>query len=184
MSSANTAKAYGAKSAHSLLEPLSIARRPLGANDVRIEILFCGVCHSDIHQVRSEWDGTVYPCVPGHEIIGRVAATGPGVQKFKPGDTVGVGCMVNSCRTCASCREGEEQYCENGFTGTYNSPEKETGEVTRGGYSDSVVVDADFVLRVPSNLDLAATAPLLCAGITTYSPLRHWNAWAGSGTWA
>lgn len=179
MSSANTAKAYGAKSAHSLLEPLSIARRPLGANDVRIEILFCGVCHSDIHQVRSEWDGTVYPCVPGHEIIGRVAATGPGVQKFKPGDTVGVGCMVNSCRTCASCREGEEQYCENGFTGTYNSPEKETGEVTRGGYSDSVVVDADFVLRVPSNLDLAATAPLLCAGITTYSPLRHWNAGPG-----
>lgn len=179
MSTETTAKAYGATSARTPLEPLSISRRAVGVKDVRIEIHFCGVCHSDIHQVRSEWDGTIYPCVPGHEIIGRVTAVGKGVTRFAPGDTVGVGCMVNSCRACESCQAGEEQYCESGFVGTYNGPEKETGGITRGGYSESIVVDEDFVLRVPTTLDLAATAPLLCAGITTYSPLRHWGVGPG-----
>lgn len=174
-----TAQAYAAQSATTPLAPHAITRRPLGDTDVRIEILYCGVCHSDIHQARNEWGGTVYPCVPGHEIIGRVTAVGAAVKKFQVHDTVGVGCMVNSCRTCANCRAGEEQFCETGATFTYNSPEKETGGVTYGGYSDSIVVDADFVLRVPAGLDLAATAPLLCAGITTYSPLRHWQVGPG-----
>jgi uncharacterized zinc-type alcohol dehydrogenase-like protein len=174
-----TAKAYAAFTAATPLVPHSVNRRPLGDTDVRIEILYCGVCHSDIHQVRNEWQGTVYPCVPGHEIIGRVTQIGKDVGKFKIGDAVGVGCMVNSCRQCESCREGLEQFCEAGATFTYNSPEKETGGVTYGGYSDSIVVDADFVLHVSEKLDLAAAAPLLCAGITTYSPLRHWNVRAG-----
>lgn len=166
---------YAANSAQSPLAPFSFERREPGPRDIQIEILYCGVCHSDLHTVRNEWQGTIYPCVPGHEIVGRVTAVGNQVKTFKPGDVAAVGCMVDSCRTCASCRDGLEQYCEVGFVGTYNSEDKHLGGVTYGGYSDKIVVDQDFVLRVPANLDLAATAPLLCAGITTYSPLRHWK---------
>lgn len=166
---------YAANSAHSPLAPFSFERREPGPRDIQIEILYCGVCHSDLHTLRNEWQGTIYPCVPGHEIVGRVTAVGNQVKTFKPGDVAAVGCMVDSCRTCGSCRDGLEQYCEVGFVGTYNSEDKHLGGVTYGGYSDKIVVDQDFVLRVPANLDLAATAPLLCAGITTYSPLRHWK---------
>jgi alcohol dehydrogenase (NADP+) len=166
---------YAANSAQSSLAPFSFERREPGPRDIQIEILYCGVCHSDLHTVRNEWQGTIYPCVPGHEIVGRVTAAGNQVKTFKPGDVAAVGCMVDSCRTCASCRDGLEQYCEVGFVGTYNGEDKHLGGVTYGGYSDKIVVDQDFVLRVPANLDLAATAPLLCAGITTYSPLRHWK---------
>jgi uncharacterized zinc-type alcohol dehydrogenase-like protein len=147
---------------------------------VQIEILFCGVCHSDLHTVHSEWEGTVYPVVPGHEIVGRVARVGAEVTKFKEGDLAAVGCIVDSCRHCASCAEGLEQYCENGMTGTYGGVEKETGQPTRGGYSERIVVNEDYVLRVPEGLDPAAAAPLLCAGITTWSPLRHWKVGPGS----
>jgi len=177
-----TAKAYAAASASSGMAPLSIPRRPPGARDVQIEILFCGVCHSDLHQVRNEWQSampTVYPCVPGHEIVGRVSTIGRDVRNVKVGDSVAVGCMVDSCRTCPSCREGLEQYCEKLPTFTYNFPDKHLGGVTYGGYSESIVVDEAFVLRVPAGLDPAATAPLLCAGITTYSPLRHWKVGPG-----
>jgi uncharacterized zinc-type alcohol dehydrogenase-like protein len=145
---------------------------------VQIEIAYCGVCHSDLHTVRSEWGGTLYPCVPGHEIVGHVSAVGNEVGGFKVGDTVGVGCMVDSCGHCASCRDGEENYCENGFTATYNGP-MSGGENTYGGYSGSIVVDRKFVLHISHEDNLAAVAPLLCAGITTYSPLRHWNAGPG-----
>ena len=172
------AKAYAARSAASGLAPATIQRRHPRPQDVQIEILFCGVCHSDLHTVRDEWKSvmpTVYPCTPGHEIVGRVVKAGSAVKKFKEGDIVAVGCMVDSCRTCASCREGLEQYCEVGATFTYNSEDKQLGGVTYGGYSESIVVDEAFVLRVPQGLDLAGAAPLLCAGITTYSPLRHWN---------
>ncbi|MBV9147368.1 MAG: NAD(P)-dependent alcohol dehydrogenase [Acidobacteria bacterium] len=164
------------------MAPHTVRRRQPRPQDVKIEILYCGVCHSDLHTVRNEWQAfmpTVYPCVPGHEIVGRVVEAGRAVKKFKEGDTVAVGCMVDSCCTCANCRAGEEQYCQVGATFTYNSEDKILGGVTYGGYSDSVVVDQDFVLRVPNKLDLAGTAPLLCAGITTYSPLRHWNAGKG-----
>jgi alcohol dehydrogenase (NADP+) len=174
----STAKAYGAASATSPMNQLSIQRRDPGAQDVQIEILFCGVCHSDLHQVRNEWQSampTVYPCIPGHEIVGRVTKTGNKVKKFKDGDIVAVGCMVDSDRTCVNCREGEEQFCEGGATFTYNSEDKHLGGVTYGGYSETIVVDEAFVLQVPARLDLAAAAPLLCAGITTYSPLRNWN---------
>ncbi|HZU42027.1 MAG TPA: NAD(P)-dependent alcohol dehydrogenase, partial [Terriglobales bacterium] len=150
--------------------------------DVQIEILYCGVCHSDLHTVRNEWKEfmpTVYPCTPGHEIVGRVTKVGSAVKKFKEGDTVAVGCMVDSDRTCPNCREGLEQYCDSGATYTYNSEDKHLGGVTYGGYSQNIVVDQDFVLRVPKGLDLAGTAPLLCAGITTYSPLRHWKVGKG-----
>ena len=140
---------------------------------------YCGVCHSDLHTVRSEWGSATYPCVPGHEIVGRVVKVGKDVNKFKEGDTVGVGCMVDSCRTCANCKDNLEQFCEKGTIFTYNSPDKHTGGVTYGGYSDSIVVDKEFVLQIPKNLDLAATAPLLCAGITTYSPLRYHNVTKG-----
>lgn len=174
-----SAKAYAAHDATSPLGPFSLQRRDPQPGDVHIEILYCGVCHSDLHTARNEWGGTVYPCVPGHEIVGRVLRVGSGVQKFKPGDLAAVGCLVDSCRTCASCREGLEQYCEKGFILTYNGPDKHSGGVTYGGYSDSIVVDEAFVLRVPTNLDLAAAAPLLCAGITTYSPLRHWKVGKG-----
>jgi alcohol dehydrogenase (NADP+) len=170
-------KAYAAQSKTSDLGPTTIARRDPTDNDVQIEILFCGICHSDLHQVRDEWSGvmpTVYPCVPGHEIVGRVAKVGSAVTKFKAGDLAAVGCMVDSDGTCPECRAGFEQFCPN-FTLTYNFPDKHLGGVTYGGYSDAIVVDERFVLRVPSNLDLAGTAPLLCAGITTYSPLRHWG---------
>ena len=173
-----TAKAYAARSAGSGLAPTSIQRRSPRSQDIQIEILYCGVCHSDLHQVRNEWQGvmpTVYPCVPGHEIIGRVAKAGSAVKKFKEGDIAAVGCMVDSDRVCPSCREGLEQFCESGATFTYNSEDKQLGGVTYGGYSQSIVVDEAFALRVSDRLDLAAAAPLLCAGITTYSPLRHWN---------
>jgi len=166
-------KAYAANSATTPLAPFSLERRAPGGHDVQIEILFCGVCHSDVHTVRSEWEGTTYPCVPGHEIIGRVTQVGVEVQNFKVGDIAGVGCLVDSCRTCGSCQEHLEQFCEKGAIFTYNSPDKHNGGVTFGGYSDSIVVDEAFVLRVPGNLDPAGAAPLLCAGITTYSPLRH-----------
>src|SRR5688572_8954879 len=175
------AKAYGAASAKSPLASTQIPRREPGEPDVQIEILFCGICHSDLHQVRNEWSGfmpTVYPCVPGHEIIGRVAKVGAAVKKLKPGDLAAVGCLVDSDRTCPDCKAGFEQFCPN-MTLTYNSPDKHTGAVTYGGYSDSIVVDERFVLRVPSNLSLAGAAPLLCAGITTYSPMRHWGVTKG-----
>jgi alcohol dehydrogenase (NADP+) len=146
---------------------------------VHIEVMFCGVCHSDLHQARNEWSNTLYPVVPGHEIVGRVMEVGPAVTRYKTGDLVGVGCLVDSCRTCASCQEGLEQYCENGFVATYNGTDRLTGETTYGGYSTNLVVDEAFVLRVPDNLDPAAVAPLLCAGITTYSPLRTWGAGPG-----
>ncbi len=170
----STAKAYATHSATDALGPFTFERRAVGPNDVSLEILYAGICHSDIHQARNEWGGSMYPMVPGHEIVGRVRETGSAVKKFKAGDLVGVGCLVDSCRNCASCSEGLEQYCENGWVGTYNSVGKD-GEVTQGGYSDHIVVDERFVLSVPANLDLKAVAPLLCAGITTYSPLRHWK---------
>lgn len=164
--------AYAAQNATTPLSYFNIQRRDVGQHDVQIEILYCGVCHSDLHTVRNEWKGTTYPCVPGHEIIGRVIKTGPHVQNFKVDEVVGVGCMVDSCRTCASCEEDLEQFCDT-TTWTFNSPDRKLGGMTFGGYSESIVVDEAFVLHVPKNLDLAAAAPLLCAGITTYSPLRH-----------
>lgn len=172
------ARAYAANSPTSGMSPFNLKRRAPGPQDVQIDILFCGVCHSDLHQVRNEWNEvmpTVYPCVPGHEIVGRVVAVGSAVKKFKEGDIAAVGCLVDSCRICPSCRAGEEQYCETGFTLTYNFEDKILGGVTYGGYSDSIVVDQAYVLRVPDGLDPAGAAPLLCAGITTYSPLRHWK---------
>ena len=172
-------KAYSAQTQTSPLAPASIPRRDPGPHDVQIQILYCGVCHSDLHTVRNEWRGTTYPCVPGHEIIGRVVKAGAKVKKFKEGDIAAVGCMVDSCRTCQNCKDDLEQFCANGAVFTYNSPDKHIGGMTYGGYSESVVVDEAFVLRMPKNLDLAATAPLLCAGITTYSPLRHWKVGKG-----
>ena len=175
------AKAYAATSATSPLASSSITRREPTERDVQIEILFCGICHSDLHQVRDQWHSampTVYPCVPGHEIVGRVTKVGTAVTKFKPGDLAAVGCMVDSDGTCPECRAGLEQFCPNLIL-TYNFPDKLLGGVTFGGYSDSIVVQEHFVLRVPPNLDLAGTAPLLCAGITTYSPLRHWGVGKG-----
>ena len=172
-------KAFSTASQTSPLAPVSLARRDPTATDVQIDILFCGVCHSDLHQVRNEWHNTVYPCVPGHEIVGRVTKTGSAVTRFQEGDLAAVGCMVDSCGTCPECLAGLEQFCQKGVTLTYNSPDPHTGGITYGGYSESIVVDEAFVLKVPRNLDLAATAPLLCAGITTYSPLRHWNVGEG-----
>jgi uncharacterized zinc-type alcohol dehydrogenase-like protein len=173
------AHAYAAQSATTPLKPFDLDRREPTAHDVVIDILYCGVCHSDLHTARGEWGGVNFPCVPGHEIIGRVAAVGAHVSKFKEGDLVGVGCMVDSCQVCNPCKDGLEQYCEKGMTGTYNGPTQDTGENTYGGYSDKIVVREEFVLRVPEGLDPAAAAPLLCAGVTTYSPLRHWNAGPG-----
>lgn len=165
--------AYAAQSQNTPLAPFSFERREPLPNDIQIEILYCGVCHSDLHIARNEWGGrTKYPCVPGHEIVGRVVKAGKDVRKFREGDLAAVGCMVNSCRRCLSCRENLEQFCENGVTLTYNNPDPHTGGHTYGGYSKSIVVDQDFVLHISDELDLAATAPLLCAGITTYSPLR------------
>jgi uncharacterized zinc-type alcohol dehydrogenase-like protein len=167
-------KGYAAQAGDSPLRPFSFERRDPGATDVQIDILFCGVCHSDIHTARNEWGGgTKYPCVPGHEIVGRVVKVGKEVKKFKEGDLAAVGCLVDSCRTCENCRENLEQFCDNTPVFTYNSEDKHTGGHTYGGYSKSMVVDQDFVLRISDKLDLAATAPLLCAGITTYSPLRR-----------
>jgi len=173
-------KAYGAHAADKPLEPIDIERRKPGARDVQIEIAYCGVCHSDLHTVRSEWAGTLYPCVPGHEIVGKVTAIGGDVKGFKVGDTVGVGCLVNSCQHCGACAENLEQYCENGFVATYNSKIADPPGHTLGGYSQRIVVDEKFVLRISHpQAQLAAVAPLLCAGITTYSPLRHWKAGPG-----
>ena len=175
------AKAYSAASTTSPLISTTIARRDPTEDDVQIEILYCGICHSDLHQVRNEWSGvmpTVYPCVPGHEIVGRVTKVGSAVSNFKPGDIAAVGCMVDSDGTCPECKAGLEQFCANP-TFTYNFPDRHLGGVTYGGYSDSIVVDQRFVLRVPANLDLAGAAPLLCAGITTYSPMRHWGVTKG-----
>ena len=175
----NKTKAYAAQSATSALAPFELERRAPGADDVQIEILYCGVCHSDLHTARNEWHNTIYPSVPGHEIVGRIVAVGDKVSQFKVGDLAGVGCMVDSCGHCHSCDEGEEQYCENGFTGTYNGP-MFGGENTYGGYAQTIVVKESFVLHIKhAEKDLAAVAPLLCAGITTYSPLAHWGAGPG-----
>lgn len=170
---------YAAKAANTALEPFEFKRRDLQAGDVHIDIHYCGVCHSDLHMARNEWGVSQFPLVPGHEIVGRVVATGSDVTAFKAGDLVGVGVMVDSCGHCAQCHDGEEQYCEEGFTATYNSEEKTIGGVTFGGYSDSIVVDSKFVVSVPDNLALSAVAPLLCAGVTTWSPLKHWNVQPG-----
>jgi uncharacterized zinc-type alcohol dehydrogenase-like protein len=170
---------YGATSANEPLSKLDFQRRDPGPEDVQIDILYCGVCHSDLHTARNEWGNTVYPVVPGHEIIGRVTATGDRVTRFKKGDMVGVGCMVDSCQHCSACNEGLEQYCENGFVGTYNGEEMHSGGMTYGGYASNIVVRDKFVLRIPANLDPAGAAPLLCAGITTYSPLKQWRVTPG-----
>lgn len=174
-----TALGYAAHAPTSPLAPWQFERRDPGPTDVRIDILFCGICHSDLHTVREEWGQIAYPQIPGHEIVGRVTDVGADVTAYTPGDVVGVGCMVDSCQQCASCADGLEQFCENGFTGTYGGTEKQTGQPTQGGYSSSIVVDEKFVLRIPDRLDLAAAAPLLCAGITTYSPLREFGAGPG-----
>lgn len=176
----NNATGYAATDPSAPLAPYSFERRAVGATDVKIEILYCGVCHSDLHTARNEWNNTLYPSVPGHEIVGRVTAVGDAVKGFKVGDIAGVGCMVDSCQSCPSCGEGLEQYCENGFVGTYNGHAFGGSENTFGGYSDNIVVNEKFVLRVShSEADLAAVAPLLCAGITTYSPLRQWKVGPG-----
>lgn len=173
-------KAFGVASKEANLAAMNINRRRVTSKDVEIEILFCGVCHSDLHTARNDWGGTKYPAVPGHEIVGNVTQVGNEVSGFKVGDLVGVGCLVDSCRTCTNCQKDLEQYCLTGFTGTYNGADKHLGGHTFGGYSEKVVVDQDFVLNVPTNLDSAAVAPLLCAGITTWSPLKHWNVKEGS----
>lgn len=172
-------RGYAASSSQAPLAPFSFARREPGPSDVRIEIKYCGVCHSDLNRARDIWGGSLYTCVPGHEIVGRVEAVGGRAGKFKPGDIVGVGVLVDSCRECRNCREGFEQYCDNGNTETYNSPDRRSGGHTFGGYSSHIVVDQDFVLRIPDGMDPAAAAPMLCAGITTYSPLRRWKVGPG-----
>lgn len=168
-------KAFGTAAPEADLKPMNIERREVTAKDVEIDILFCGVCHSDLHTARNEWHGTIYPNVPGHEIVGRITKVGTDVTKFKVGDLAAVGCMVDSCRECEQCKQGSEQYCEKGNIQTYNGFDKHLDGQTFGGYSERIVVDEDFVLRVPENLDPAATAPLLCAGVTTWSPLKHWQ---------
>ena len=175
-----TVKAFGTSAVDQDLNQMEIKRRVTTATDIEIEILYCGVCHSDLHTARNDWGFTTYPAIPGHEIVGKVTKIGNEVTKLKVGDVAAVGCLVGSCGTCDSCKQDLEQYCANGWVGTYNSPDKHLGGMTYGGYSQKVVVDQHFVLKVPSNLDLAATAPLLCAGITTWSPLRHWNATKGT----
>lgn len=172
-------KGYAAQSAAEKLGPFSFERRETGPHDVQFEILYCGVCHSDLHQVRNEWGNTVYPIVPGHEIVGRVLQVGEHVKKFKKGDLAAVGCMVDSCGECDNCQQGLEQYCREGSTGTYNSVDKKNGGITYGGYSNHIIVDESFVLQVSDKLPLEGVAPLLCAGITTYSPLRHWKVGKG-----
>ena len=173
-------KAYGTDAADAPLEQMEIQRRGLTAKDIEIEILYCGVCHSDLHTARNDWGFTTYPTIVGHEIVGKVTKVGTDVSKLKVGDFAAVGCLVDSCHTCDNCKQDLEQYCSNGWIGTYNSPDKHLGGMTYGGYSEKIVVDEHFVLKVPANLDLAATAPLLCAGITTWSPLRHWKVSKGS----
>ncbi|MCC2546475.1 NAD(P)-dependent alcohol dehydrogenase [Hymenobacter sp. BT175] len=174
------AKGYAATDSQAPLAPFTFARRDLGAHDVQIEILFCGVCHSDVHQVRNEWGGSTFPMVPGHEIVGRITAVGAQVNTFSVGELAGVGCMVDTCRSCPNCKQGLEQYCETHISFTYNSTEQDRVTRTYGGYSNQIVVDQHYVLRVSDKLDLAGVAPLLCAGITTYSPLRQWQAGPGS----
>ncbi len=174
-----TAKGYAAHNATEALSPYDFSRRVVGAKDIKIEILYCGVCHSDIHQVRNEWGGTNYPIVPGHEIVGRIIEVGAEVRNFKVNELAGVGCLVDSCRECDNCKKGLEQFCRNGFTGTYNGADKKSGGFTYGGYSNQIVVDQDFVLHISDKLPLEKVAPLLCAGITTYSPLRHWKVGKG-----
>jgi alcohol dehydrogenase (NADP+) len=176
---ATKVRGFAADSATSQLKQFDFTRRALGKSDVMIDIAYCGVCHSDIHQVLDEWGGSLYPMVPGHEIVGHVRSVGSDVTAFKPGQVVGVGCMVNSCRECTSCKRDLEQFCEKGMVPTYNGTERDGKTPTYGGYSESIVVNQEFVLRVPTNLDLSATAPLLCAGITTYSPLKHWKVGKG-----
>jgi alcohol dehydrogenase (NADP+) len=172
-------RAFAALDAKSPLGPFEFERRALRPDDVELEILYCGVCHSDLHQARDEWGGSIFPMVPGHEIVGRVTSVGPAVTRFQVGALAGVGCMVDSCGTCESCKEGLEQYCENGFVGTYNSRERESGAPTYGGYASHIVVRESFALSIDGKLALDAAAPLLCAGITTYSPLRHFGVSAG-----
>ena len=173
-------KAFGTEASDAPLKQMNIERREVTAKDIEIEILYCGVCHSDLHTARNDWGGTIYPAVPGHEIVGKVTRVGSEVSKLKVGDLAAVGCLVDSCRECDSCKHDLEQYCLNGMVGTYNGRDKHLGGHTFGGYSEKVVVDEHFVLKVPSNLNLAAVAPLLCAGITTWSPLRHWKVGKGS----
>ena len=173
-------KAYGTVAADAPLKQMDIQRRNATENDIEIEILYCGVCHSDLHTAKNDWGFTAYPAVPGHEIVGKVTKIGNKVTKLKVGDFAAVGCLVDSCKTCDNCKQDLEQYCSNGWVGTYNGPDKYLGGMTFGGYSEKVVVNEEFVLKVPANLDLAATAPLLCAGITTWSPLRHWKVGKGS----
>jgi len=175
----NMTQAYAASQAKAPLAPHALQRRTPGAHDVAIDIDYCGVCHSDLHQVRDEWGKGMFPMVPGHEIVGRVKAVGDAVTRYKVGDRVGVGCMVDSCRSCSSCQEGLEQFCEQGFVGTYNAKERDGKTITYGGYATDIVTDEAFVLRIPETLDAAGAAPLLCAGITTYSPLRHWKVGPG-----
>jgi uncharacterized zinc-type alcohol dehydrogenase-like protein len=172
-------RGYAAHDAHSPLIPFSFERREPGPHDVQIDILYTGICHSDLHQARNDWSNSLYPMVPGHEIVGRVVKVGPEVKKFKAGDFAGVGCMVDSCRHCFACDEGLEQYCQHGATWTYNSKERNGDQLTFGGYSDQIVVEERFVVKIPPSLDLKAAAPLLCAGITTYSPLKHWKVGPG-----
>ena len=179
MNSTHT-KAFGTNSPTENLKEMTIERRTLTANDIEIEILYCGVCHSDLHTAHNDWGGSLYPAVPGHEIVGKITGVGNEVTRFKVGDLAGVGCLVDSCGTCDSCKKDLEQYCLTGFTGTYNGKDKHSGGHTFGGYSEKIVVGEHFVLKVPSNLNLAAVAPLLCAGITTWSPLKHWNVKEGS----
>lgn len=174
------AKAFGTEAPEADLQQMTIQRRTVTPTDVEIEILYCGVCHSDLHSARNDWGGAVYPVVPGHEIVGRIVNVGSDVTKFKIGDLAGVGCIVDSCQTCSSCQQDLEQYCLNGFTGTYGGHDKHLNIQTFGGYSESIVVTEGFVLKIPENLNLAAVAPLLCAGITTWSPLKHWNVGKGS----
>ncbi|VUD69309.1 NADP-dependent alcohol dehydrogenase C 1 [Thalassocella blandensis] len=170
---------YAANSPESALKPYHFERRDIRSNDISIEILYCGVCHSDLHTARNDWGGAQYPVVPGHEIVGKVIEIGSDVTRFKVGDKVAVGCMVDSCQDCDQCHDGQEQYCRHGFTGTYGFPDRISGDVTQGGYSKHIVVREEFVLGIPANLDLAKTAPILCAGITTYSPLKTWDIQAG-----
>jgi uncharacterized zinc-type alcohol dehydrogenase-like protein len=174
-----SSKGYAALNSHSQLTPFSFTRREPGASEIAVEILCCGVCHSDLHMARNEWGNSVYPLVPGHEIVGRVTAVGSGVTKFKAGGIAAIGVIVDSCRHCAPCNRGEEHFCDQGATLTYASPDRVDGSITMGGYSNNYVVDERFAHHVPENLDLAAVAPLLCAGITTYSPLRHWKVGPG-----
>lgn len=169
-------KAFGTEAAIEPLKNFNITRRKVTPHDVEIEILFCGICHSDLHSIHNDWGGTIYPIVPGHEIVGRVTNIGAEVTKFKVGDLAGVGCIVDSCRECDHCHDGEEQFCEKGWTVVYNSPDSKHGGITYGGFSESIVVDENYVVHIPDTLDLASAAPILCAGVTVYSPLKHWNA--------